>query len=252
MSEPRILLLDIETLPSLVFAWGAKVYSGWINSDMLVEEAHMACAAWKWLGEHEVHTARMKLRSDPPDLPIIKALAKVWGEADAIVAQNGDAFDVKWIKARMLKVGLPPPPPVVQIDTLKIIRQNFSNHATFSAKLDNIARFLNLGKKIKVDFELWKDVRAGDSEALDRMVEYNVHDVKLLEKVYNKIKPYASAKINRALFSDRPVCPSCGEDSLQARGFAFTRARKHQRFACTACGAWSQQPIKKPSPRVVR
>lgn len=252
LSKPRILLLDIETVPSTVFAWGAKVPSGWISSNMLVEEANIACAAWKWLGEPRVYTAKMNQRLELPDLPIVKALAAVWAKADAIVAQNGDGFDLKWIKARMVKAGLPPPPPVVQIDTLKIIRQNFSNYATFSAKLDDVAKFLGLGSKIKVDFDLWREVKKGNPAALSQMLRYNVHDVKLLEKVYKRIRPYTPAKINRALFDERPVCPSCGENALQARGYAFSRARKAQRFACTSCGAWSQQPIKKPSPRVVR
>jgi hypothetical protein len=206
----------------------------------------MACAAWKWLGEKEVYTARMNKRAALPDMPIIKALVKAWSQADAIVAQNGDRFDIKWVKARMLKAGLLPPKPVIQIDTLKIIKKNFSEFAVFSASLGYVAEFLGLGKKIKTDFDLWKDVIADKPGALDAMVKYNVQDVHLLEKVYLKVRAYDNSLLNYNLFSEDRVCPTCGDRGLQARGYAYTKTQKLQRFVCTAelCGRWCRKAKK--------
>lgn len=250
-SKPRILLLDIETLPSTVYTWGAKA-PPWISASMLAEEAHMACAAWKWLDEPKVYVSRMRRREgELPDMPIIRSLARAWDKADAIVAQNGDKFDLRWIKARMLKAGMPPPKPVVQIDTLKIIRKNFSEFAVFSASLGYVAQFLGLGEKIKTDFDLWKGVMAGDRDAMDAMVKYNVHDVRLLEKVYKRIAPYAATQLNQALFTPG-VCPLCGEKALEKRGYAYSKARVQQRFVCMDCGKWSQAPLPKPQPKVAR
>lgn len=244
MPDPRVLILDIETMPATVFTWNSMPPK-FISPDNLVTEAHMACAAWKWLGEKEVFAARMDRTKDLPDRPIIKALAKALGEADAVVAQNGDQFDLTWIRARMLKAGFPPPPPVIQIDTKKIARKQFGYHGLFSAKLDYLGEFLGVGKKLKVDFDLWREVMSGDPDALERMVKYNVHDVRLLEKIYLLLRAYEPAKLNANLFGDSRVCPQpkCG-GKLQSRGYAYTRTQKLQRFACTTCGHWCRKAKK--------
>lgn len=244
MPEPKILLLDVETMPATVYVWNSMPPK-FISPDNLVSEAHMACAGWKWLGESEVYVAKMNLALDMPDLPIVKALAKALAEADAVVAQNGDSFDMTWIRARMLKAGLPPPPAIIQIDTKKILRKQFGYHGLFSAKLDYIGQFLDLGRKEKVDFDLWRDVKAGVPGALDRMVRYMIRDIKLLEKVYLTVRAYEPAKLNANLFSEGRVCPQpkC-KGKLQSRGYAFTRTQKLQRFVCTTCGHWCRKAKK--------
>src|SRR5689334_3384094 len=186
-----------------------------ISPDNLLSEAHIACAGWKWLGEDEIHVERMDLSAKQPDKGIVKAMAKVFADADAVVAQNGDSFDMTWIRARMLKAGLPPPKPIQQIDTKKIVRKQFGYHGIFSAKLDYIGQFLDLGRKQKVDFDLWREVAAGSKAALDRMVKYMVGDLKLLEKVYLTVRPYEPAKLNQNHFSDEVVCPACGIAALK-------------------------------------
>ncbi len=244
MSEPKVLILDIETCPAKVFVWNSRPPK-FISPDNLIAEAHMACAAWKWLGEPDVFVARMDLKAEMPDLKVVKALAKALSNADAVVAQNGDSFDLTWIRARMLKAGLPPPPPVIQIDTKKIARKQFGYHGLFSAKLDYLGQFLGVGKKVKVDFDLWREVMAGDADALERMVKYNVHDVRLLEKIYLVLRAYEPAKLNANLFTDEKVCPQpkCG-GGLQKRGFAYTKTQKLQRYACTTCGHWARKAKK--------
>jgi hypothetical protein len=79
-------------------------------------------------------------------------------------------------------------PKYKSVDTLKIARYK---HNFPSNRLDDIGEYLNLGRKIKVDFKLWDRVILEKSEeALDDMVTYCEQDVLLLEKIYNKLTKF--------------------------------------------------------------
>ena len=101
---------------------------------------------------------------------------------------NCDKFDFPWIKTRALFHGLSMYPKYKSVDTLKIARYK---HNFPSNRLDDIGEYLNLGRKIKVDYKLWDRVILEQSEeALDEMVAYCEQDVLLLEKIYNKLTEF--------------------------------------------------------------
>ena len=243
MSEaPRILLLDIETLPNVVTSWGLKV-DGWLDHANIVQERTIICAAWKWLGSPTVHSEPAG-KGKVPDLPILRKLHGAMSDADGIVAHNGDRFDLPWIRTRMLLTDLEPPPPVPTIDTFKIAKARFHFN---SNRLDYLGKYLGVGRKLKTDFGLWLDAMKGDRKAIERMSEYNREDVRLLERVFLKLRPHVPAKVNAALWGkadpkELPECPTCGESALHARGIQRSRVNQSQRFQCKACGAWSSRP----------
>ena len=250
MKKPRILLLDLETVPHVGTFWQLKV-DGYLSPQNILREAYILCAAWKWLGKKKIHAAKSRVRTDLadnaafPDMPVLKALHQAFSQADAIVAQNGDDFDIPWVWSRVLLAGLGPLPPVIQIDTLKILRKHFNFP---SNKLDYVAQRLGCGKKLKTDFDLWLNVMKGDPAAYAKMIRYNKHDVRLLEKVYRKLAPFTPARLNAALFSDdeERTCPSptCGKRTLVRRGTAYTTTRPWRRYQCSTCGHWCKKPMR--------
>jgi hypothetical protein len=90
--------------------------------------------------------------------------------------------------------------------------------------------------------ELWIKCLAGDPKAWAKMKKYNVQDVRLLEELYDKLRPWISGHPNLGLYGDTEdvVCPNCAGDDLERRGFAFTNLGKFQRFRCRACGTWTR------------
>lgn len=166
-------------------------------------------------------------------------LLKLWdliNKADIVIAQNGDSFDIKVINNRLLVHKFTPPSPYKTIDTLKILRKNFS---FASNKLDHVGQDLEEGRKVAHrGFDMWKGCLAGNKKDQNTMVKYNIGDVDLLVRIYKRI---------RAWHRNHPViymneCPIDG-GKLQRRGVLQTKFRRYARLCCTTCGAWTKRMI---------
>lgn len=240
-TEPKILIFDIESAPNLAYVWG-KYDQNVIAYDT---EWYMLCYAAKWLGKRKIYTSKLndyqsRFKKDATDdYAVVLSLWKMLDEADIVIAHNGKAFDVKKANARFLFHGLPPPSPFKQIDTLTEARKHFKFN---SNKLDDLGNLLGLGRKISHEgFPLWLKCMQGQKTAWNRMIAYNKQDILLLEKVYEKFKPYITNHPNIGLYQGKTfACPNCGSSHLQKRGFNRTKTNTFQRFQCQDCGAWSQ------------
>jgi predicted RNA-binding Zn-ribbon protein involved in translation (DUF1610 family) len=105
-------------------------------------------------------------------------------------------------------------PTYVTIDTLKIARSKFRFN---SNRLDYIGKFLGLGQKIHTDFNLWKDIMLNnDKVALDKMIDYCIQDVVLLEAVHKELNNHIPAKTHYGVIfgEGRGSCPECGSDDI--------------------------------------
>jgi hypothetical protein len=237
-SQPRILFYDIETSLQLAAIF-QLAHNDWISPESLVSERYVICAAWKWEGESKIHTSSVlddpkRYKRDPhDDLHVVKTLHSVLSEADVIIAHNGDSFDKRYIDTRILVHGLSPLPPIASVDTYKVAKSKFYLN---SNKLDYIGKLLKVGQKVKTTPGLWMRVLNGEAAAVKEMVDYNKQDVVLLEKVYNKLKPYAQPP-NLELFG-REGCPRCASKKIQARGIHRAITKEYQRWQCQDCGGW--------------
>lgn len=251
MEKPRVLVYDIETSlqPVAVFQLANQ---DWINPDNILAERHLVSVCWKWLGEKKVYS--LSLLDDPKrfskdahdDKFICVEFKKVLEEADYIIAHNGDSFDFKYLKTRMMFHGLPALPPVPSIDTYKVAKSQFNLN---SNSLDYLGGFLGLGHKKATPKGLWLDVLRGDRKAIQVMTDYNVRDVTLLEDVFKKLVPYIPNHISRELFNGTG-CPRCGSAKIQSRGVHRAISKVYQRFCCSSCGGWFREyksSIKTPT-----
>lgn len=236
MSKPKILLLDIETKPTLAYVW--RLYKENVGIEQIEDAGGMICFGAKWFGDRE-----KLFYSDweHGHEEVVRQAHALISEADAVVTYNGDSFDLTKLRGEFLLANLSPPPPVTSIDVYKTVKKL----GFVSGKLGFIGPLLGLGKKVKHEgFGLWKDVMKGNCSAQGKMKSYCLQDVVLLEKVYKKIRPYITNHPHLG-FSPPTACGSCGSVHTQKRGFRRTKSFVIQRIQCQSCGAWSDGTRKK-------
>jgi hypothetical protein len=231
----KILLWDIETRPLVVTTWSLWPKS--ISYENIIEEWGLLTGAWKWYGEDRVYSACVDPAKPKDDKAVIEALHAALSEADVAVAHYGDKFDLPKFKARAIFHGLPPIHPVKTIDTKKVASGVFGFACN---RLDYIAQLLDVGEKLPTEYNLWLECMKGDQKALRRMVKYNKHDVVVLEKVYERLRPYMTNHPNAALYGDVTCCPVCGSTKFAKQGLKYNRTRAMQQYQCRAdgCRAW--------------
>lgn len=182
------LFFDIETSPNIVFSWriGHKIN---ITPDNIIDERAIICISYKWEGESKVHSLSWNAGDDKQ---MLVEFSKIIDSADEIVTQNGDKFDIKWLRARCIYHGIPISSKFNSIDTLKMAKAGFNFN---SNKLDYMGSFLGVGEKLKTGYDLWKRIVLNDDpDAMKEMIKYCEEDVRLLERVYNKLQPYCPVK----------------------------------------------------------
>ena len=242
----KVLVFDIETAPTLGYVWG--LWEQNVGLNQIKSNWYILCWAAKWLGEKGVMTSALPdfplyKRDKENDREVVTALWKLLDEADVVVTQNGDSFDIKKSNSRFIQHGLLPPTPYKTVDTLKVAKKYFKFD---SNKLEYLGTALGVGRKLETGgFELWKGCMAGDPKSWRQMVRYNIQDILLTEDVYFKMRPWMTNHPNfNLLIGSVYNCPNCASNRTQKRGYAHTRASTQQRYQCLDCGAWSQGSIK--------
>ena len=255
-NKPRITFYDLETSLQTAAIF-QLAHNDYINPDSLLTERYIICGSWKLEGESKVHTVSVlddpkRFKKDPQDdYYVVKKLHEVMSEATTVCAHNGDGFDNRFLATRILYHGLPALPPINSIDTLKVARNKFMFN---SNKLDYLGKFLKVGKKLATTPGLWMRILHGDIDAINHMIKYNQEDVRLLERVYQKLKPFIPNAVNLELYGVEG-CPKCGSDNCQSRGLHRAISRVYRRFMCSDCGSWFRSAINekdvKPTKRIL-
>lgn len=241
MSSPKVILIDIETLPNVGFCWGKYEQ----NILAYVKEWELASFAWKELGRGKVEAIARPDFKDPTDVSLVKEVRKIIDTADVLIGHNIDGFDSPMLRVKFVSQGMQPT-SYKTVDTLKISKSQFRFN---SNKLDDLAKTLKIGRKIQTNgFELWQRCIKGDAKAWVQMAKYNKHDVVLLEKVYQRLRSWYPSHPNFALYSgegDNPECPTCESLNVIRRGFIVMVHRRSARFQCKKCGKWFSRPLSK-------
>jgi hypothetical protein len=231
----RILILDIETSPNLAWVWG--LWEQNVAPSQVQQVGHVICFAAKWHGTRDV-----EYWSDHHDghTAMVAAAHRLIDEADAVVGYNSRSFDMKHLRREFVLAGLGPPSPHKDIDLLTVCRDRFRFP---SNKLEHVATELGIGHKLKhTGFDLWLRCLRDDPDAWKLMRKYNIQDVRLTERLYDRLLPWVRNHPHHGLYIDdhKPVCQQCGALSLQRRGHTQTTLGRYQRVHCGTCGAWSR------------
>lgn len=242
--SPRILHFDIETLPNEGYFF--DIYSDRGIALQFVKRAKaICCLAYKWHGEENVTV----LVSDAPysDKNVCEAFQPVYDQADYVCGHYATGFDIPFIDGRMFANGLSPLPTKNVLDTYKIAKSKFGKTLN-SNRLDHLAELLGVGRKNKTEAQLWVDCAQGKPEAIAEMAAYNAQDVRLLESVFNALRPWFSKKLNANLFIEDTMnrCRSCQSENLALIGYEVTGATMRPQHRCGDCGAVSSfKQVKK-------
>lgn len=232
MPSFKRLFFDIETTPNIVLSWETG-YNLTIPHDNIVKERAIICIGYKWAGENKVSSLNWDKNQD--DKLMLSSFIKVMNLADEVVTHNGDSFDIKWVRTRCIKHGIPMLPNPTSLDTFLLAKKGFRFN---SNSLDYISTFLSIGKKKETTYKLWKDILLNnDKKSLQTMISYCKQDVILLENVWNKLNPYVLATSNFSNNSSHcPECSSC--NTIVNKRRVTAAGYKKITFRCNDCGKY--------------
>lgn len=231
--KAKVLYIDIETSPLVCLTWGM-----WeVNVAKLLEDTYILSAAYQWEGEPMWF---LKSESKQNDEKLCKQLQSLFNEANVIIAQNGDQFDIKRINARFAYWKLEPPPPYKTIDTLKLLKKHFG---LTKNSLDFVCQYFKIGKKKKHHgIDLWDNCMNDPNHPDWKVMEvYNKHDVWLLRQLWLRVLK----KWHRTAPRTEYVCGSCKSSHGMKHGFRWRKGVMYQKWQCKDCGATTMLDIKK-------
>lgn len=230
----------METAPLLASVW--ELFDQNVGLEQIKADWHLLSYAAKWLGSKDViYADQSKAKDIEDDRVLLKQLRALLDEADMVCGHNVRNFDLKKINARLVLHGFNPPSPYKIIDTLEIAKRHFkfsSNKLAFLSQ--HLCKAKKLDHKKFPGFMLWKECLAGNKEAWAEMKRYNIQDVISLEELYIRLRSWDSQHPNHGLYMKDSVCPKCGSDKVERRGFSYTGVGKYQRWQCRGCGGWSR------------
>jgi DNA polymerase elongation subunit (family B) len=233
----KLLILDIESAPHTAFVWG--IWNENIPLDRLMEHGRTLCWAAKWHGEKEVFFMDERKGTER----MVRGIHKLLMEADIVITYNGLKFDIPMLNNEFVKLGLDPIKPQKHIDLIRTARSQFR---LVSNKMQHLADYLKLGSKVEhKGFKLWLGCMAGNSEDWADMRKYNIGDVELLEKIYDRLKAWVKNHPDVLVEEPSEHCAACGSTHVQKRGFRRTKQFKIMRLHCQECGAWTDGLKKK-------
>lgn len=250
----KIVLWDIETSSTVVASW--NLYPTAIPYKNIIEDWFIICAAWKELGSRTTSAvsvlddAKRFKKNHKDDYYVVKTIREALEDVDILIAFNGDKFDTKMFNSRLISHGLPPLPKIVFIDPLKEVKKvaKFSSH-----RLDFLSTALTGSGKMETPGDTWMKAMQGDESAIKLMVRYNKVDVKKLEEVYLKLRPYFKSHPNLAK-PETCNCPKCSSKNTQKRGVRMRASGiRYQSYQCQDCGSWfftDSKALTKPLSKV--
>lgn len=192
---PKVLYVDIETKPLKVWTWGT--WNQNIPLNMIIEDWSVLSWSAKWAGSSEsevMYSDNRKKKGDKlmNDKELLKPLWKLLDEADIVIGQNSDRFDLPKLNARFIEHRMGCPSEFVQIDTYKIASSKFgftSNKLEYMTKKLN-KKYVKQDHRKFVGFSLWDQCIKGNVQAWKEMEIYNKYDVLSLEELFLNLSEY--------------------------------------------------------------
>lgn len=230
---PNICTLDIETSPNVADVWG--LWNQNVGINQIRESSRVICFAAKWYGVDKVefwsefHHGRDGM---------IRAAHAILDRADIIVTYNGVKFDLPHLRREFFLAAMNPPSPWQDVDLLRVVRRQFKFPMN---KLDYITQQVGIGAKTSNGgHTLWTRCLEGDPAAWKLMKKYNKQDVRLTEKLYDKVLPWITGHPHVALYTGEtaPACSRCGSLDLTPSGHTTTPLSAYQQYKCNNCGSW--------------
>lgn len=184
----RVLILDIETRSLVVKTWG--LFDQNIGLNQVIEDGGILSWSAKWIGESKVHYKDVK-GDKSKEKEMLAPLWDLMDQADIVIGQNSNSFDIKKLNAKFLEYKLGCPSEYKKIDTLRMARKHYG---FLSNKLEYLSKKLCTIKKLAHSkfpgFSLWDECEKGNKEAWKEMKIYNMADVEATEELFLKLAEF--------------------------------------------------------------
>ena len=156
--------------------------------------------------------------------------------ADELLGHNSNNFDEKWIRTRAVYHRIPMRPKYRHLDTLVKSRKHFRFPDN---KLNTIAQYCGVGEKEPHEgIPMWQKCKAGDKDALNKMVSYCKHDNIILEDVFHVLQNYITSNAHAGVIQGgyKYECPNCGgSDSILLKNNFTAMGTVKRLISCDTC-----------------
>ena len=176
LEDQRVGFLDIETTNlkanfGVMLSWCLKLRGGKILED---------CVTRKEIIDRELLDRRIAQS-------LVDTLRD---DVDVIVTYNGVRFDIPYIRSRCLMLGIDflPYGSKKHIDMYYQVRGKLRLHRS---SLDAACEALHIKGKTPISPQVWRDAALGYPDALKKVLRHNRGDVRILEKLFEKLLPFA-------------------------------------------------------------
>lgn len=241
--ELSTLVLDIERLPGLAWAWHPR--TDYIPPDNWEQWPRTILVCAGWLGETKVHAFS---EWEHGRQGMHEAIFDMLDRADLTATFNGVAFDLPHLQDGFTEHGLGKPQPSKPVDLLKVARQS---HGWESNTLDQVCQRLGIeSKNDKYDRRTALAAVNGDEKAQRRITRYCRGDVKATRGVYLELLPHVKAHphVAPARAEDANLCPRCGSDDVERRGTYSPAVYRYRQYHCKSCGGWYRTSYESKGP----
>ena len=247
----NILYWDLETSPEEAYVWGRWKQN--VADCQVKRYSHILTCSYAF---NDGTPVGVKLSPEDvqneDDLTAVVDMVLAINHADVIVTFNGKKFDLKYLKTRMLKWGLPPLKPVKHIDLFEQAKRHFRFP---SNSVDNICKYLGFSQlKIKTDFDLWKRCLSTNdnisSIALEEMNIYCKGDIEVTRNLHKQMSGWVTGTnigtiANYKQPENNTLRCKCGSDDIQPeQGFHYTSMNGFQLYRCGSCRGVTRINIK--------
>lgn len=215
---PRILIWDIE------------------STNLAATFGDVLCIGYKWFGEKKVHVLPWEA-GEEDDAGLVARFAAVFATCDYHVTWYGARFDLPFIRTKMLEFRQKPLPPKPHLDLWRTARNYFKAHSNRLAAWEQLIGTKE--RKSAIAFRAWKQAMRGDPTGLAEVYDHCKRDVKVLEEVFEALRPWLTEEPMRGLITGEfENCPSCGSSHVHRKGKTLAKTRRYQEFQCQDCGRY--------------
>lgn len=240
---PRILTADIETLPIDAHVW--SLFDEPRALDRVIKDWAIFSAAAKWAHKRNIMYQDTQFADGGAydDRELLLWLRELLHEADLVVGQNVQKFDMRKIRARMIKHGIKPFLEPAICDTMLMAKEVGSFTSNKLEYLSTLTGELKSKHAKYPGFALWRGIIDNEPAAWKEVKAYNKQDIKSTEQLYFLIRPWARRHPNLAQFykDDLLRCPRCGSSHVHEHDEKLHRGvSTYTVYECGNCGGFSR------------